>query len=255
MNPLDRFHLEDKVVLITGASSGLGLGFARALASAGATLVLAARREEKLDALAGELRARGTAVLTRRTDVSIQEQCEELAATAAAEFGRIDVLVNNAGLGPAGSALREDPDVFRHTIDVNLNGVYWMARACAPHMPEGSSIVNVASVLGHVASRFPQAGYSASKAGVLGLTRDLAQQWSGRRGIRVNALCPGYFDSEITNAEGAEALRAMVADNNILGRFGQQAELDAALLFLASPASSYMTGSSLVIDGGLSAIV
>ena len=198
---------------------------------------------------------RGTAVLTRRTDVSVQEQCEELAAAAAAEFGRIDVLVNNAGVGPAGSALREDPAVFRSTIDVNLNGVYWMARACAPHMPEGSSIVNVASVLGRVASRFPQAGYSASKAGVLGLTRDLAQQWSRRRGIRVNALCPGYFDSEITNAEGADALRAMVADNSILGRFGEQDELDSALLFLASPASSYMTGGSLVIDGGLSSVV
>jgi NAD(P)-dependent dehydrogenase (short-subunit alcohol dehydrogenase family) len=255
MNPLDRFSLENRVVVITGASSGLGLGIARATAAAGATLVLAARREEKLEILATELRERGTTVLTRRTDVSVQEQCEELAAAAAAEFGRIDVLVNNAGVGHAGSALREDPDVFRSTIDINLNGVYWMARACAPHMPEGSSIVNVASVLGHVASRFPQAGYCASKAGVLGLTRDLAQQWSRRRGIRVNALCPGYFDSEITNAEGTDALRAMVADNSVLGRFGQQEELDSALLFLASPASSYMTGSSLVIDGGLSSVV
>ncbi len=255
MDSIDRFRLDDKVVLITGASSGLGLGFARAMASAGATLVLAARRQEKLEALAADLRAQGTNVLTRRTDVSVQEQCEELADAAAAELGRIDVLVNNAGAGPAGSALREDPAVFRSTIDTNLNGVYWMARACAPHMPQGSSIVNVASVLGSVASRYPQAGYCASKAGVLGLTRDLAQQWSLRRGIRVNALCPGYFDSEITNAEGGEALRAMVADNSILGRFGEQAELDSALLFLASPASSYMTGGSLVIDGGLSAIV
>ncbi|AEF40128.1 SDR family NAD(P)-dependent oxidoreductase [Hoyosella subflava] len=255
MNLIDRFSLEDKVVVITGASSGLGLGFARALATAGATLVLAARREEKLEALAAELRQQGTPVLIRRTDVSVQEQCEELAAAAADEFGRINVLVNNAGVGPAGSALREDPAVFRSTIDTNLNGVYWMARACAPHMPEGSSIVNVASVLGWVASRFPQAGYCASKAGVLGLTRDLAQQWSRRRGIRVNSLCPGYFDSEITNSEGAEALRTMVTDNSVLGRFGEQAELDAALLFLASPASSYMTGGSLVIDGGLSAIV
>jgi NAD(P)-dependent dehydrogenase (short-subunit alcohol dehydrogenase family) len=255
MDSIDRFRLDDKVVVITGASSGLGLGFARAMASAGARLVLAARRQEKLEALAAELRTQGTSVLTRRTDVSVQEQCEELADAAAAELGRIDVLVNNAGAGPAGSALREDPAVFRSTIDTNLNGVYWMARACAPHMPQGSSIVNVASVLAGVASRYPQAGYCASKAGVLGLTRDLAQQWSRRRGIRVNALCPGYFDSEITNAEGAEALRAMVADNSILGRFGEQAELDSALLFLASPASSYMTGGSLVIDGGLSAIV
>lgn len=254
-NPLDRFRLDDQVVLITGASSGLGVGFASALASAGADLVLAARREEQLEAVAADLREQGTRVVTRRTDVSVLEDCEALAATAVEEFGRIDVLVSNAGVGPAGLALREDPDVFRTTIDINLNGAYWMARACAPHMPEGSSIVNVASVLGHVASRFPQAGYSASKAGVLGLTRDLAQQWSKRKGIRVNALCPGYFESEITNAEGADALRTMVADNSILGRFGKQRELDTALLFLASPASSYMTGGSLVIDGGLSAIV
>lgn len=255
MNPIDRFRLDDKVVIITGASSGLGHGFARALGSAGATLVLAARREDRLEALAADLRSEGTVVLTRRTDVAEQDHCDELAKYAVEELGHIDVLVNNAGVGPAGSALREEPAVFRTTIDINLNGVYWMARACAPHMPEGSSIVNVASVLGHVASRFPQAGYAASKAGVLGLTRDLAQQWSARRGIRVNALCPGYFDSEITSAEGADALRAMVADNSILGRFGQQVELDSALLFLASPASSYMTGASLVVDGGLSATV
>jgi NAD(P)-dependent dehydrogenase (short-subunit alcohol dehydrogenase family) len=251
-NPLDRFRLDDKVVVITGASSGLGLGFARATAAVGATLVLAARREDRLEALANELRDAGTAVLTRRTDVAVREQCDVLAAAASATFGRIDVLVNNAGVGPAGPALREDPEVFRHTVDVNLNGTYWMARACAPHMPEGSSIVNVASVLGIVASRFPQAPYVASKAAVLGLTRDLAQQWSARRGIRVNALCPGYFASEMTTSEGAERLRQMVADRSILGRFGEQEELDAALLFLASPASSYMTGSSLIVDGGMS---
>ena len=255
MNPLDRFRLDDKVVLITGASSGLGLGFARATAAVGATLVLAARREDRLENLADELREHGTTVLTRRTDVASEEDCSALAAAAVQEFGRIDVLVNNAGIGLAGSALRQDPDDYRRTIDINLNGTYWMSRACAPHMPEGSSIVNIASVLGLSASRFPQAGYSASKAGILGLTRDLAQQWSRRRGIRVNALCPGFFDSEITASEGAENLVAMVADNSVLGRFGNQEELDPALLFLASPASSYMTGASLVVDGGLSSTV
>jgi NAD(P)-dependent dehydrogenase (short-subunit alcohol dehydrogenase family) len=252
MNPLDRFRLDDKVVIVTGASSGLGVGFARTVAAVGATVVLAARREDRLEALADELRGRGTTVLARPTDVASQQDCEELASAVVSELGRIDVLVNNAGVGRGGSALREDPEVFRSVIDINLNGTYWMARACAPHMPEGSSIVNVASVLGLVASRFPQAAYTASKAGVIGLTRDLAQQWSGRRGIRVNALCPGFFDSEITASEGAEKLRAMVATNSILARYGDQEELDSALLFLASPASSYMTGASLVVDGGLS---
>lgn len=255
MNPMDRFRLDDKVVLVTGASSGLGVGFAHALAAAGATLVLAARRQEQLEAVAADLRATGTRVLTVRTDVSVLEDCEAAAAAAVAELGRIDVLINNAGVGHAGSALREDPDRFRSTIDINLNGVYWMARSCAPHMPAGSAVVNVASALGVAASRYPQAGYCASKAGVLGLTRDLAQQWSRRRGIRVNALCPGYFASEITDGDGADALRAMVADTSILGRFGEQAELDSALIFLASPASSYMTGGSLVVDGGLTATV
>ena len=253
MNPMDRFRLDDKVVVVTGASSGLGAGFARAMAAVGATLVLAARRKARLDDLAADLRTLGTEVITHVTDVSSQLECEELAERAVAEFGRIDVLINNAGVGPAGTALHEDPQVFRHVIDVNLNGTYWMARACAPHMPEGSAIVNVASVLGHVASRFPQAHYSASKAGVLGLTRDLAQQWSGRRGIRVNALCPGYVESEMTSAEGGHLLREMVAANSILGRFGEQSELDSALLFLASSASSYMTGASLIVDGGLTA--
>jgi NAD(P)-dependent dehydrogenase (short-subunit alcohol dehydrogenase family) len=253
MNPLDRFRLDDKVVLITGASSGLGVGFARATAAVGATLVLAARRTDRLESVAEDLGRAGAQVLTRRTDVAVQEECEELARFAASELGRIDVLVNNAGIGRAGSALREAPEVFRGILDINLAGTYWMARACAPHMPPGSAVVNVASVLGMVASRFPQAGYSASKAGVIGLTRDLAQQWSSRRGIRVNALCPGYFDSEITNVDGADGLRDMVAQNSILGRFGEQEELDSALLFLASAASSYMTGAALVVDGGLTA--
>lgn len=255
MNPLDRFRLDHKVVVITGASSGLGAGFARAVAAVGATVVLAARREDRLEILARELRGQGTTVLTHRVDVSVLEDCEALAAAVVAELGQIDVLVNNAGIGLPGSALRQDPDDYRRTIDINLNGTYWMSRACAPHMPEGSAIVNIASALATTASRFPQAGYSASKAGVLGLTRDLAQQWSKRRGIRVNALCPGFFDSEITAAEGAENLRAMVAENAVLGRFGDQEELDSALLFLASPASSYMTAASLVVDGGLSSSV
>lgn len=254
-DPTARFRLDDKVVVITGASSGLGAGFARAAAGAGATLVLAARREDRLQALAEELRAAGVKVLIQRTDVAVEEDCDALAEAAVAEFGRIDVLINNAGVGPAAPALREDREVWRRTVDINLNGTYWMARACAPHMPRGSSIVNLSSVLGHVASRFPQAHYAATKAAVLGLTRDLAQQWSGRKGIRVNALCPGYVATEMTTAEGADALQQMVIDNSILGRFGEQEELDSAMLFLASPASNYMTGASLIVDGGLSAIV
>lgn len=252
-SPLDLFRLDDKVVLITGASSGLGVGFAQAVAAVGGTLVIAARRTDRLEEVAEKLRVDGAEVLVRTTDVTDPDDCQALVDAAVAAYGRVDVLVNNAGMGASEPALRERDEVFRQVIDVNLNGSYWMARACAPNMPAGSSIINVASVHGLIASRFPQAPYAASKAGVIGLTRDLAQQWSARRGIRVNALCPGYFASEMTT-DGEEALRTMVAEHSLLGRFGAQNELDAALLFLAGSGSTYVTGTTLVVDGGLAAI-
>jgi NAD(P)-dependent dehydrogenase (short-subunit alcohol dehydrogenase family) len=251
--PLDAFRLDGRVVVLTGASSGLGVGFARALAAVGADLVLAARRGHLLDELAVPLRATGSRVVTQVADVSVPADCRAVVERAVAEFGRIDVLVNNAGLGPAVPASRETPESFDKVVDVNLGGTFWMAQACATAMSPGSAIVNVASVLGLIGPRFPQASYAASKAGVIGLTRDLAQQWSRRKGIRVNALRPGYFASEMTAGDDGE-LRAMVGAESILGRFGEQHELDGALLFLASPASSYVTGTTLTVDGGLSAI-
>ncbi|MEU4422166.1 SDR family oxidoreductase [Actinoplanes sp. NPDC024001] len=250
---MDIFRLDGRIALVTGASSGLGAGFARTLAAAGADLALVARRAERLADLAEKLRAAGTRVTTHAADVSDPDQCRAAVAAAVTEFGRIDVLINNAGIGHAVPASRETPSSFRAVLDVNLAGPFWMAQACAPHMPRGSAIVNVASVLGHIAPPFPQAAYAASKAGMLGLTRDLAQEWSARKGIRVNALCPGYFASEMT-ADDDEQLRAMVARNSMLGRFGEQSELDGALLFLASPASSYVTGTSLIVDGGMAAL-
>ncbi|MFI5909328.1 SDR family NAD(P)-dependent oxidoreductase [Dactylosporangium sp. NPDC051541] len=253
--PLDAFRLDDRVVVITGASSGLGLGFARAVAAVGGRLVLGARRLDRLEELASALRAAGASVLVQAVDVTVPEQCQALVDAAVAAHGRVDVLVNNAGLGGSVAASRETPEGFRQVIDVNLNGSFWMAQACARVMPPGSSIVNVSSVHGMVASRYPGASYAASKAGVIGLTRDLAQQWSRRKGIRVNALCPGYFATEMTTAHGADKLRAMVAEHSLLGRFGEQPEVDSALLFLASRASSYVTGTTLVVDGGLAATV
>ena len=253
MDALSRFRLDGRVVVLTGASSGLGVGFARALTAAGADLALLARRSDRLEAVAAEIRETGGRVLTCVADVADREDCFAAVSAVAAEFGRVDVLVNNAGLGGAVPASRETADGFNAVIGVNLCGPFWMAQACVEHMPKGSAIVNVSSVLGHIAPRFPQAAYAASKAGVLGLTRDLAQEWSARKGIRVNALCPGYFASEMT-AEGDGQLREMVAAQSMLGRFGEQSELDAALLFLASPASSYVTGASLLVDGGMAAL-
>jgi NAD(P)-dependent dehydrogenase (short-subunit alcohol dehydrogenase family) len=165
------------------------------------------------------------------------------------EFGRVDILVNNAGVGTAIPATRETPEEFRRVIDINLNGCYWMAQECGRVMKPGSSIVNISSILALVTAGLPQAAYSASKAGLTGLTRDLAAQWTGRKGIRVNALAPGFFPSEMTGLLPDGYFDSRIRDVPI-GRIGEPDELAAALLFLASDAASYVTGHVLVVDGG-----
>ena len=199
MTITDTFRLDGSVAIVTGASSGLGVAFAQGLAEAGADLVLGARRVERLEETARLVRAAGRRVLTVATDVADPVQCQALVDGAMAEFGRVDVLVNNAGVGTAVPATRETPAQFRQVIDVNLNGCYWMAQACGRVMQPGSSIINISSVLGITTAGLPQAAYAASKAGLIGLTRDLAQQWGGRKGIRVNAVAPGFFVSEMTD--------------------------------------------------------
>ena len=252
MNILERFSLAGKVALVTGASSGLGAGFAVAMAQAGADVVLAARRRAGLEATGREVEKLGHGALAVETDVTDPSACQAAVRAAVEEFGHLDVLVNNAGLGTAVPALRETPEQFRQVIDVNLLGAYWMAQAAAQLMPRGSAIVNIASVLGLVKSYAPQAAYAASKAGLIGLTRDLNQQWSGRREIRVNAVAPGYFRSEMTEAVSPGQLRDFIARTSTLGRMGEQHELDAAVVFLGSPASSYIAGVTLAVDGGMS---
>ena len=249
---LDRFSLAGRVALVTGASSGLGAGFAVALAQAGADVVLAARRQDGLRAAGREVEKLGRSALAVPADVTDPEACRAVVQAAVGRFGRLDVLVNNAGMGTAVPALREPPEQFRQVIDVNLMGAYWMAQAAAQVMPPGSSIVNIASVLGLVKSSWPQAAYAASKAGLIGLTRDLNQQWSGRRGIRVNAVAPGYFRSEMTDQIPRDKLDEFVASTSTLGRMGEQHELDTVVVFLASPASSYIAGVTLAVDGGMS---
>ena len=251
MGVLDSFRLDGKVVVLTGASSGLGVGFAAALAEAGAHLVLGARREDRLQGTAEAVRAHGRRAVTRRTDVSVPEDCTALVEAGMAEFGRVDVLVNNAGVGTAIPATRETPEQFRSVLAVNLEGAYFMAQACGRVMKPGSSIVNISSVLGLVPSFLPQAAYAASKAGLIGLTRDLAQQWGSRRGIRVNALAPGFFASEMSDEMDTDAVLGWLRTHSVLPRYGRQEELDTALLFLASSASSYVTGVTLPVDGGL----
>ncbi len=250
MSVLDSFRLDGRVVIVTGASSGLGVSFAQAFAEAGADLVLGARRVEKMTGTAALVEAAGRRAYTRKTDVAEPEQCQQLVDAAMAEFGRVDVLINNAGVGTAVPATRETAEEFRAVIDVNLNGSYWMAQACGRVMTPGSSIINIASVLGLTTGGLPQAAYSASKAGVIGLTRDLAQQWSGRKGIRVNALAPGFFASEMTDELKPGYLDSLMP-RMLMGRLGDAAELAATAVWLASRAGGYVTGQTIVVDGGL----
>jgi NAD(P)-dependent dehydrogenase (short-subunit alcohol dehydrogenase family) len=250
MTVLDLFRLDGKVAVVTGASSGLGVAFAQALAEAGADVVLGARRVDRLEQTRALVEKAGRRAVVVRTDVALPEDCDRLVDTAMTELGGVDVLVNNAGIGTAVPATRESPEQFRQVIDVNLNGCYWMAQACGRVMQPGSSIVNISSVLGLTTAGLPQAAYAASKAALIGLTRDLAQQWTGRKGIRVNALAPGFFASEMTAQYPDGYLDAMQA-RIPAAREGDPRELAAALLFLASDAGGYVTGQTLAVDGGM----
>ncbi|MER7131385.1 SDR family NAD(P)-dependent oxidoreductase [Streptosporangium saharense] len=249
MGILDRFRLDDRVVLVTGASSGLGVEFARAFAEAGADVALAGRRADRLEHTAELVRGAGRRALPVTADVSDPDQAYALVDRVVAEFGRVDVLVNNAGVASAHPATRETPEQFRRVIDTNLNGCYWVAQGCGRVMRPGSSVINVSSVLGITTAGLPQAAYSASKAALIGLTRDLAQQWSGRKGIRVNAVAPGFFASEMTEQYAPGYLEETMP-RVLLGRMGHPEELAATLVWMASDAGGYLTGQTVVVDGG-----
>lgn len=243
-------ELAGQVAVVTGASSGLGRRFATVLHREGAEVVVAARRLDRLDELAAEL---GDRIVPVRCDVAVDADREALMATTLERFGRVDVLVNNAGVNHPAPAEDESVDDFRRSLEINLVAPFHLAQLAARAMlAQGSgAIVNVASMLGLVASApINEASYCASKGGLVNLTRELAAQWA-RRGVRVNALAPGWFESEMTQGmwDDEKSLR-FVQRGAPLGRHGRAEELDAALLLLAGPGGSYIHGQTLVVDGG-----
>jgi NAD(P)-dependent dehydrogenase (short-subunit alcohol dehydrogenase family) len=252
--PFDSFDLSGKAAIVTGASSGLGRHAARSLAAAGAKVAIAARRLEPLVELEKQIEALDGRAIPLRLDVTDPASVADCVKAAETELGPISILVNNAGVAVTKAALEVEEADWDQVVDTNLKGAWLMAQAVAEHvvrLGHGGSIINTASVLGLAGSAQIPA-YCASKGGLVNLTRALAVEWA-RHGIRVNALAPGYIETEINRdflaSPAGDALRKRVP----LRRFGTPADLDGALLLLASDASRYITGSVIVIDGGQSA--
>lgn len=247
--PTDLFRLDGNVAVITGASSGIGAHFARVLAGAGAEVVLAARREKPLCSVADSCPG-GHAIVC---DVTQDADRRRLVESTHERFGRIDILVNNAGLSQVVPATDENIDSFSSIVGVNLTATFALSQLAGARMlaAGGGSIINVASIYGLVASgSLPQAAYAASKGGVVNLTRELSAQWA-EKAVRVNALCPGWFRSEMTaSMVDDEKGLSWITRRTPMRRVGELHELDGALLFLASRASSYVTGINLPVDGG-----
>ena len=249
-DPLNVFRLDGKIALVTGASSGIGAQTVKLFSSLGAKVIAAARREDRLQDLANQY----PDVMAVRCDVGVEADCKNLVDTIINEYGKIDILINNAGISDPIPALEEDLDQFKRVIQIDLISCFHLAQLCAQHMETqetGGAIVNVASIHGFVGSSpNNQPGYTAAKGGLINLTRELALEWA-RHGIRVNAIAPGYITTELTDEMIAgESGRKWIERNTPMRRPGEVNELDGAMLLLASDAGSYITGETIAIDGG-----
>lgn len=249
-DPLNVFRLDGKIALVTGASSGIGAQTVKLFSSLGAKVIAAARREDRLQDLANQY----SDVMAVRCDVGVEADCKNLVDTIINEYGKIDILINNAGISDPIPALEEDLDLFKRVIQIDLISCFHLAQLCAQHMEtqeSGGAIVNVASIHGFVGSSpNNQPGYTAAKGGLINLTRELALEWA-RHGIRVNAIAPGYISTELTDEMIAgESGRKWIERNTPMRRPGEVNELDGAMLLLASDAGSYITGETIAIDGG-----
>lgn len=254
-----RFDQKDRVALVTGCSTGLGVQMAKALASQGASIVCLARRQEMIDKAAAEIAEEfGVETLAVRCDITDTEMVEQAVDTILDKFGRIDVVINNAGTGAVAPAEDITDDQFNGELQVDLFGTFKIARAVAKKamIPAGyGRIINIASMYGLVGNKIaPCSPYHAAKGGVVNLTRGLASEW-GKYGITVNAICPGYFYTPLTKETLDTDFFQENARNFIpLERYGNEGELDTAAIFLAAPASTYVNGAILPVDGGYTAM-
>lgn len=247
------FDLTGKTAIVTGGSRGIGKEMAEGLAEAGANLMLCARRAEWLDETTAEFRARDFSVESKICDVTKQADIQAVVDETIDKSGKIDILINNAGI--SWGAMPEDMPLekWQKVLDINLTGCFLFAQIVGREMLKRSqgSIVNIASISGLTSSANGPfyAGYAASKAGLIGLTRELAASW-GRKGIRVNAIAPGFFHSRLADAV-IDIYERQIQENNAIPRIGSEGELKGVTVFLASDASSYITGQTIVVDGGM----